>query len=300
MAWVVLRDQEAEGKASSMQDKKSLVSRRAFLGIQALAVMSAFTGCANAEGTATPSAPRSLDEIISSGFVSIGVCSDNEPLCHIGPSGNYDGLDQSFASYLAAEIGVSTNYVCVDPRERYDALLSGAIDVCISQMSPSDARSSEVAFVAPLYVLQLGVVSATEDSFSSIEQLDGGELIVCEGSYAQEFARTTWPDVPLRTYSTLSETYEALEAGYGKALISDEVCAAAWLKDRDDFVIGMRALGEPRLIAPAAAPTQEELLNKTQSAVAGFITLGYRARAYAEEVRPAIGSDAFATMFDGV
>ena len=283
-----------------MKTAPHAISRRTFLGVQALLMAGALVGCSQGGASDTPdespAGPRTLDQIRASGQLNIGLCSDNKPLSFINSRGTYDGPDQYFGLHLANQLRVAPHYVSLDPGERYDALADGTVDVALTQMSPNDGRSEETALAAPLYKLGLGIASPKGALVESAEQLVDVELIACEGSYAHQYAASAWPDVTLRTYETLSDTYAALEQGYGGALIADEISIAAWVKKSPDFALGMTALDEPRPIAPAVARDQDALLLVVEEAVSTFISYGYRNRSYTSDVVPFVGND-YSSLF---
>ena len=286
-------------KGVSMPNTTRAISRRAFLGIQALCLSGALIGCSQGGGgqEPIPTGPRTLDQLRSSGQLNIGICSDNKPLAFINSRGNYDGPDQYFGLHLANQLRVAPNYVSLDPGERYGALADGTVDVALVQMSAHDELAGEVALASPLYRLGLGVASPTGSPVENPEQLADVELIACEGSYAHQFAAASWPGVTLRTYETLSDTYAALEQGYGGALIADEISIAAWLKNAPEFSLSMRTIDDPRPVAPAVAPSQDDLLSLVEEAVSTFIAYGYRGRSYTNDIVPYVGNE-YASLFN--
>ena len=282
-----------------MPNTTRAISRRAFLGMQALCLSGTLIGCSQGDvgQEPTPTGPRTLDQIRTSGQLNIGMCSDNKPLSFINSSGTYDGPDQYFGLHLANQLRVTPNYVSLDPGERYGALADGTVDVALVQMSAHDELADEVALASPLYRLGLGIASPTESLVEHPEQLVEVELIACEGSYAHQYAAATWPDVTLRTYETLTDTYAALEQGHGGALIADEISIAAWLKNAPEFSLGMRALDDPRPVAPAVTLGQDDLLSLVEEAVSTFISYGYRSRSYTNDIVHYVG-DGYASLFN--
>lgn len=262
-----------------MQDLQHTVSRRTFLGLQVLALPVALYGCArsdNDEGSTSstfldsPASLRTLSNIYQSGFIRIGLHSDNKPFSYINARGNYDGFDQYFCLYLAAAMGVEVRFVSVDPHNRYEKLLNYDIDISISENSPADSGTDGIVYADPLYGLKLGLISLSETAIESIDQLAYGELIVCKGSYAEQYAADAWPDVNLCVYNTISDAKKALEHRKGIALLTDEVSALSWIKDRPDCVLGVRAIGEPRMIAPALIDGNDDLLHAISNIVKEF------------------------------
>lgn len=271
--------------------------------MQALGLAAVLGGCSHRDGAdeqgVLVDGPRTLDQIRESGFLNIGIASDNAPLSFLSWKGVYDGIDQYFGLHLANTLRVAPRYVAIDPYQRYDALLDGIVDVSLAQMSPEDARADEVTFSAPLYALKLGILSPKDAVVDTPELLAEGELVVCEGSFAHQYATDAFPDVTLRTYDTLSESYAALVEGHGIALVADEISIAAWMKKNPGFVLGIRDLGDRRHIAPAFVGGQEDLLPLVDEAVSTFISYGYRSRSYTSDAKPLVG-DAYLSIFDGI
>lgn len=280
-----------------MPTKPTNLSRRSFLGLQSLMALATLSACAGSEDIdddelGTPTAMRTLDDMFATWTANIGICSDNEPFGYINSKGQYSGFDQYFCQYFyAKKTGLVPQYVAVDPINRYDKLLTHEVDFCIAQMSSRDERADEVEFTNPLYTLQLGLVSPVSAVVESVDQLAQGELIVCEGSYAQHFAQDTWPEVTLRAYDTMTDAFGSLRAGTGIALLTDEVTASCWASKQADFVLGMRGIDEPREIAIAVAPGNVELLEKLNETIYGFIANYYASTAYDTYVRPVVDAD---------
>lgn len=270
------------------------------MGMQATALMTLLTSCSKPQeesesGGDEAQAPRSLDEIYDSWFINVGILTDADPLACLGSDGHYSGFDGYFCLHMAEKMSIGINYVAVDPKDRYEVLKSNKVDMCLVQMSPSDELAEGVEYAGSLYQLQLGVVSRNDAAVTSAEQLATGELIVCEGSYAQQYAEGTWPEVTLRPYATYTDAFVALEEGQGIALLADEVIASGFLKKHDGFTLGMQGIGEPRTIAPAVVAGQAELLAKLENAVSTFYTYGYARKGFDKYVKPNVVGD-YASM----
>lgn len=272
-----------------VHSNQTMLSRRAFIGAQAL-LLASLAGCGSAAETPqtddVPSSPRSLDEIVGSGFIRVGITSDDKPLGYISMRGNYAGYDYYFSLFLATRVGVGeVRCVAVDPKERYEALQSNRVDVLLVGASPDDEAGDGVAYVRPLYVQRLCVVSPEGAVVDSSEKLSQGELIVCEGTYAGRYAERTWPDVTLRRYETHTDTWHALEEGRGIGVLTDEVSGLSWASGAEEpFVCGMRGIGDEHPVCPAVAAGQDALYDVVDQAVKVFHKSEYGEKAYADYV----------------
>lgn len=281
-----------------MHNPPLTLTRRSFLGMQALVAAAALSACARHDegGSDTTQPLRNFDDIKEAGTLNIGLCSDNEPFGYINANGVYSGFDQYCCQYLSMKIGVDAHFVAVDPKTRYDKLLAHEVDICVAQMSPQDERAGEVAFSTRIYTEQLGLVSPAAALVESQEQLTRGELIVCEGSFAQQYAEGAWPEVKLRAYSTMTDAFGALRGGKGIALLTDEVTASCWAMKQADFVLSMRGIGEPREIAAAFDPGAEDLLEKCNGILSNYLSYGMSNVAYDTYVRPVVDADYTASL----
>jgi len=271
------------------------LSRRAFIGTQALLLMT-LTGCGSTEEAPQvddePASPRSVDEIVGSGFVRVGITTDDKPFGYISMRGNYAGYDHYFSLFLATRIGVGeVRCVAIDPKERYEALLANRVDVLLAGVSPDDDAGEGIAYVRPLYAQRLCVVSPEGAVVDSTDKLSQGELIVCEGTYAEHYAEQTWPDATLRRYETHTDTWRALEDGRGIGVLTDEVSALSWVSGAEDaYVCGLRGLGDEHLVCPAVIAGQDDLYDVVDGSVKAFRKNEYGDKAYTDYIQKLVDS----------
>ena len=278
-----------------MHSNHPMLSRRAFIGAQAL-LLASLVGCGPADEASqaddAPASPRSLDEIAGSGFVRVGITSDDRPLGYISMRGNYAGYDHYFSLFLATRLGVGeVRCVAIDPKERYEALLANKVDVLLVGASPDDEAGEGVAYVRPPYAQRLCVVSPEAAVVDAADKLSGGELIVCEGTYAARYAERTWPDVALRRYETHTDTWRALEDGRGIGVLTDEVSGLSWVSGAEEpFVCGMLGIGDEHAVCPAIAAGQDDLYNAVDQAVKAFHKNEYGQKAYTDYIEKYVDS----------
>ena len=275
-----------------MSESQHNMTRRSFMGLQAATLGSLLAGC-SADEESTPEdqdqvvAFRSLEEMRAAWTLRVGVYSDNKPFCYMGSKGTYEGYDPYFCLLFRERTGCEPDYVAVDPCTRYDVLASGRVDVMLAEMSPSDVRADEALFTRPFMKLQLGVVSPIASPIDSVDQLADKTLIVCEGSYAEQFAEETWPEVTLKSYKTISDAFVALKNG-GDALLGDELTILSWLKSHDDYTLALRQVSEPRYISAAVPAGQDEVRDFIDEQASAYIANAYSNKAYSKYVEPNI------------
>lgn len=279
-----------------MLDARNSLTRRAFLGMQACALIFLLTSCSAPEDDDSgademPKGPRSVPEIRASDYLHVGILTDVSPFDYLNSDGNYSGFDQYFCLFVAEYMSIGIKYIPIDPKDRYEVLKNYEVDMCIAQMSPQDEESEGVDYLGSLYELQLGLASPEDAPITSIDQIGQGELIVCRGTYAEQYAAQMWPEVTIKPYDTHTDACLAMMRGKGAAMLADEISAANWVKEKRGFVLSMTGIGEPRTIAPAIMPGHDDLREKLEEMVRTFYTYGYARKGYDTFIEPNVDGD---------
>lgn len=203
---------------------------------------------------------RTVKQIKKSGKLIIGVFCDKEPFGYLDEKGDYKGYDVFLAEKLAEDMGVSAEFIPVDPTSRIDSLTSGKVDVVLANFTVTDERSEQVQFAKPYMKIMLGVVSPKKALIRNISQLKNKKLIVVEGTTAEEYFAKKYPEVELQKYDEYTQAYQALQYGMGDGLCTDNMEALAWTMDNKDFEVGMTKIGDVDKIAPAVHKDNDELV----------------------------------------
>ena len=186
------------------------------LGGAALTMIAALAGCgssadgsgaaSSATGTSSSAAStasgsfRTLEDIQSSGTVTIGVFSDKAPFGYVDENGIYQGYDVYFAQRIGKDLGVDVEYVSLDPASRVEFLQTGKVDIVLANFTVTDERAEKVDFALPYMKVALGVVSPDSAAITDVNDLNGKTLIVAKGTTAETYFEQNYPDVTLQKY----------------------------------------------------------------------------------------------------
>lgn len=203
---------------------------------------------------------RTLDEIVESGTLTIGVFSDKKPFGYVDENGEYQGYDVYFARRLAEDLGVELELVSVDAPNRVEYLTSAKVDIILANFTVTPERAEVVDFALPYMKVALGVVSPDDALITSVEDLRGKTLIVSKGTTAETWFTANEPEVVLQKYDTYTETFNALLDGRGDALSTDNTEVLAWAIDNPGFTVGIETLGSLDTIAPAVQKGNDTVL----------------------------------------
>ena len=232
----------------------------------AAAMALTFAGCAGSgsssdSGSAAAGSFRTVDEIKSSGKVTIGVFSDKNPFGYVDNEGKFQGYDVYFAERIAKDLGVELELVPVEAASRVEFLETAKVDIILANFTVTEERKEKVDFALPYMKVALGVVSPESAVITDASQLNGKTLIVVKGTTAETYFTENYPDVKLQKYDEYNEAYSALQDGRGDAFSTDNTEVLAWAMSNPGFTVGVESLGSLDAIAPAVTKGNESLLN---------------------------------------
>lgn len=205
---------------------------------------------------------RTVDEIIESGTINIGVFSDKSPFGYVDENGEYQGYDVYFANRIGEDLGVEVNYVSTEAANRIEYLQTGKVDIILANFTVTEERAQEVDFALPYMNVALGVVSPENAVITSLDDIGTEDaVIVISGTTAETYLEKNYPDIRLQKYDAYAEAKTALENGNGAAWANDNTEVIAFAIENPGFVVGIPSLGSADTIAPAVTKGNESLLN---------------------------------------
>jgi len=203
---------------------------------------------------------RTVEDIQAAGSISIGVFSDKAPFGYVDENGAYQGYDVYFAERIGKDLGVSVEYVPLDPASRVEFVQTGKVDIVLANFTVTPERAEAVDFCLPYMKVALGVVSPDGAVITDVSELSGKELIVCKGTTAETYFEKNYPEVTLQKYDQYADAYNALLDGRGDALSTDNTEVLAWAIENPGFTVGIETLGSLDTIAPAVQKGNDTVL----------------------------------------
>ncbi len=205
---------------------------------------------------------RTVAEIKKSKVIKIAVFSDKKPFGYVDEYGEYQGYDVYFAERIAKDLGVKVKYVPVEPASRVEVLATGKVDIVLANFTVTPERAEKVDFALPYMKVALGIVSPENALITDPTQLEGKTLIVASGTTAETFFSKNYPNIKLQKYDLYADAYNALLAGRGDGLSTDNTEVLAWAIENPGFAVGAGAdsIGSLDAIAPAVQKGNSDLL----------------------------------------
>lgn len=255
---------EARGAGGPPSTRRSPALGLAVAPTVALALVLA--GCV-ASSPAEPQAPapsRALARIAARGELRVGMSGEQPPLTMTTRDGELLGLDVALARVLARSMGVEARFVRMPFGRLLDALEAGEIEMVMSGMTITPARSQRAIFVGPYYTSGKALLTRSERLAAVREpaELDAPELrlAVLAGSTSEAFARRALPRATRVSVPGLDDAIHGVVAGEVDALLADrETCHFAVLRHPG---AGLRTSGATFTVEPMgiAVPPGDERL----------------------------------------
>ncbi len=232
-----------------------------------------------------------VEDIKAAGKIRIAVFGDLPPYGYVRNDGTRAGLDVAIGERLAADLGVTPEWVQVNADSRVDALKSDKVDLVLANFTVTEDRKNVVDFAEPYMKVSIGVASPTDALITDPGQLAGKELAVTKGTTAEAYFTKNHPDVKLVKFDAKTQQFQAFKDRRVAALADDNSYLFAWTKSNPGFTVGIKEIGEPSFIAPAVKKGDSNLLDWVNSEITTLRTDGFLEKAYETELKPYFSDD---------
>ncbi len=164
---------------------------------------------------------RTLDEIIKSGTIKVGVNPTFPPLAKFDDKNEIAGFDVDFAGELAKMLGVKLELVQVGSPDRIPFVASGKIDFVMGAMTRNPDRAKVIDFSVPVHTEVFGVLTLDGKPFKDWKELNKPEinLIQVRGSTPVKFIEDNLKNAKVTLLDNYPDAIRALAQGRGDAII---------------------------------------------------------------------------------
>ncbi|MFD9005810.1 glutamate ABC transporter substrate-binding protein [Streptomyces sp. NPDC059582] len=166
------------------------------------------------------------------GKIKIGIKFDQPGLGLQEPDGGYSGFDVDVATYVAKELGYSSDkieWVQTKSADRENALARGDVKFIAATYSINDERKQKVDFAGPYLLAHQDLLVKSDSDISKGTDLNGKNLCSVTGSTsAQNVQKSIAPKANLRENSGYSECIAALQSGAVDAVTTDDSILAGF------------------------------------------------------------------------
>ncbi|MGU3496656.1 transporter substrate-binding domain-containing protein [Xanthobacteraceae bacterium A53D] len=164
---------------------------------------------------------RTLDEIIKSGTIRVGVNPTLPPLGKFDEKNQIVGFDVDYATEIAKLLGVKLEVVQVGSPDRIPFLVAGKIDFVMGAMTRNTDRAKVIDFTVPVHTEVLGVLTTKANTMTDWKQFDDPSItfVQVRGSTPVKFIEEKLPKAKVTLLDNYPDAVRALAQGRGTAMI---------------------------------------------------------------------------------
>jgi polar amino acid transport system substrate-binding protein len=166
-------------------------------------------------------AARSLDEILKSGSLKVGVNPTLPPLGKFDEKNEITGFDVDFANEIGKMLGVKVEIVQTGSPDRIPFVASGKIDVVMGAMTRNPERAKVIDFTVPVHTEVFGVLTTEGKPYKEWKELDSPSvtLIQVRGTTPVKFIEDNLKQVKVTLLDNYPDAVRALAQGRGDAMV---------------------------------------------------------------------------------
>ena len=202
-----------------------------------------------------------LERIVRTGTIRIGMSGGQAPFNVVAKNGELIGFEVDLAKMLGESLGVEVDFVRRPFPDLLTALGAGEVDIVMSDMSITAARSLEAVFVGPYMMSGKSILtnSGLLASAMRAEDLNRPNLTYAalRNSTSESFAQKNLPDAKIVTVENYDDAIAMVMKDEVDALVADmPACRLAVLRNPDS---GLETLTAPLTVEPIgiAVPASE-------------------------------------------
>jgi polar amino acid transport system substrate-binding protein len=172
---------------------------------------------------AAPLQARTLDEIIRSGIIRVGVNPNFPPMSSYGKSNQLQGFDVDIGRRIASALGVKVQFVATEAANRVPFLVSNRIDISLGALTRTPERAKLVSFTVPLHTEAMGVITTDKVPAKTWRDLNRPDLTLVNmrGNLSVQILKEKLPRPRVLLVDGNADTVRAIAQGRADALVEN-------------------------------------------------------------------------------
>lgn len=178
-------------------------------------------------GLAVMSAPsadaKSLEDILSSGSIRIGINPNFPNMSTRNSAGEWEGFDIAVGTMIAEKLGVEVEWVPTETAQRVPFLVSDRIDVSMGALTRNSERAKLIDFTFPLHTEVLAVLATDKIEGNSWEDFnkEGVTLANMRGNWTVGWIEENMPNVEIELVDSIADTVRLVAQGRADAIVEN-------------------------------------------------------------------------------
>lgn len=209
------------------------------LAVLALALLGPFSGGLWA---------RTLDDVIKSGTIRIGINVKIPPRGFLNDKNEPDGFEVDVAKELARRLGVKLEIVAADSNERVPYVATDRVDAVLGGMTRTTERMKIIDFTVPISSDSYGIITKKEFGIQRLADLnkDNITIVMVRGTAVLPFVQALLPRAKFLLLESIPDRNRAFIQGRGQAIV-DIIDSAMIVIGRTNPGIGLTVMATPEL-----------------------------------------------------
>ncbi len=195
---------------------------------------------------------RTLDEIIKSGTLKVGVNPNFPPMSSFGKTNRLEGFDVDIGHRIAQALGVKAEFVATEAAQRVPFLVSNRIDISLGALTRTPERAKLISFTVPLHTEAMGVITTEKVAAKTWRDLDKPQitLVNMRGNLSVELLKKRLPKPKVLLVDGNADTIRAIAQGRAEALVENVDFFLNFTKNYPN--VKWRVLSDPIYVAYCA------------------------------------------------
>lgn len=166
---------------------------------------------------------RSLDDIIKSGSIRIGVNPNFPPNSSYGANNQFEGFDIDIGNRIATALKVKAEFVPTETPQRVPFLVADKIDISLGALTRTVERSEVIDYTVPLHTEVMAVLTTDKVAAANWKQLNDAKYTLADmrGNWTVDWLKQNLPDAKLALTDTIADTVRLVAQGRADAIVEN-------------------------------------------------------------------------------
>ena len=164
---------------------------------------------------------RSLDEILKSGVIKMGVNPGLPQLPKYDEKNNLVGFDPDIGAKLAEMLGVELELVKVGSPDRIPFVSTGKIDIVMGALTRNYKRQKIVDYSVPVHTEVFGALTTSKKPFKTVMEMNRSDvtLVQVRGTMPASWAQKNLPKAKMIMLDNYPDAMRTIAQGRADAIV---------------------------------------------------------------------------------
>jgi len=186
-------------------------------------VVSLFAGCGGSEAGAAAETQSTLQKVISTKKLTVGVIGGSAPWSWEDENGVWQGFEVTIAQKIADSLEAELEIVELTSDTRISSVEAGKVDICFGNTTLTAARAQKVYFTDPHIISSEKLLVKDDSGITGVQDLpQGAKVGVCKGATCDQVLLGHRDDLEIVYFTSPSDGVVAVDNGQVLAFAEDE------------------------------------------------------------------------------